>query len=77
VDESGSAGEDSNSSELEQVFSVFGALDPIDGETVFQIFDLKNGVSFIEFLELLLRAYPIRPVARHLIIPHANCNMAM
>ncbi len=24
-----------------------------------------------------LRAYPSRPVARHVIIPHAKCNMAM
>ncbi|VVB91529.1 Uncharacterised protein [uncultured archaeon] len=25
----------------------------------------------------VLRAYPIRPVARHVMIPHAKCNMAM
>ncbi len=25
----------------------------------------------------ILRAYPSRPVARHVIIPHAKCNMAM
>lgn len=35
-------------------FSVFGALNPVTGELVFEIFDKKNGGCFIKFLEVLL-----------------------
>jgi len=40
-------------------FSVFGVLNPLNGETIFKIFDRKNGKNFINFLELLLKTYPI------------------
>lgn len=40
-------------------FSVFGVLNPLDGEIIFEIFDRKNGKLFIEFLELLLKTNPI------------------
>ncbi len=51
-------------------FSVFGALNPIDSETVFQIFDLKNGESFIGFLELLLKKFPVLDI--YLVVDNAT-----
>ncbi len=51
-------------------FSVFGALNPIDGETVFQILDLKNGGSFIGFLELLLKTFPVLDI--YLVVDNAT-----
>lgn len=39
-------------------FSVFGALNPLSGEIIFEIFERKNGTNFITFIELLLKKYP-------------------
>jgi len=51
-------------------FSVFGALNPIDGEAVFQISDRKNGGSFIGFLELLLKKFPVLDI--YLVVDNAT-----
>lgn len=40
-------------------FSVFGVLNPVSGDTVFEIFERKNGKNFITFIELLLKKYPM------------------
>ena len=34
-------------------------MDPLNGEIIFKIFDRKNGVNFIGFLQLLLKMYPM------------------
>lgn len=38
-------------------FSVFGALNPITGESIFETFDRKNGKSFIIFMESILKSF--------------------
>lgn len=51
-------------------FSVFGALNPIDGEVIFQIADRKNSGSFIGFLELLLKTFPVLDI--YLVVDNAT-----
>jgi transposase len=51
-------------------FSVYGALNPLDGEIIFKIFDRKNGANFIEFLQLLLKIYPILDI--YLVVDRAT-----
>lgn len=51
-------------------FSVFGALNPLNGETIFEIFERKNGKSFIRFLELLLKTYPKKTI--YLVVDRAS-----
>lgn len=51
-------------------FCVFGALNPINGETIFNIFDRKNGTNFIEFLQQLIKAYPLLDI--YLVVDRAT-----
>jgi transposase len=40
-------------------FSVFGILNPLSGDIVYEIFERKNGKNFITFMELILKKYSI------------------
>ncbi len=51
-------------------FSVFGALNPLNGEIIFKTLDRKNGVNFIGFLQQLLKIYPILDI--YLVVDRAT-----
>ena len=57
-------------------FSVFLALNPVTGATVYELLERHNGEAFLQFLEKVVNVYPRRIV--HLILDNAryhNCKL--